>query len=101
MLLWTCSFIQSIAWEYWHDTLEFITPRLLNCEIGGLDYIVIYKIKYKLCFTYFVIKRHEDHSTLRHLPALYNKRNYCIHVHVYLFVALHVHLSIGLTVIHI
>ena len=44
--------------------------------------------------------RHGDCSALRHLPALYNKRNFCIHVHVYLFVPVHVHLSIGLTVMH-
>jgi len=30
--------------------------------------------------------RHRDLSTLHHLLALYSKRNYCIHVHVYLFV---------------
>jgi len=46
-----------------------------------------------------------DCSALRHLPALYihvyNKRNYCIHVHVYLFVQVHVCLSIGLTIVHI
>ena len=38
---------------------------------------------------------------LRHLPTLNNKRNYCIHNHLYLFVGVHVHLSIGLTVMHI
>ena len=37
--------------------------------------------------------RHGDRSTLRHLPALNNKRNYCIRTHV--------QLSIGLTVTHI
>ena len=42
-----------------------------------------------------------DCSALQHLPALNNKRNYCIHVHVYLFDRAHVHLSIGLTVMHI
>ena len=45
--------------------------------------------------------RHRDLSALQHLPALYNKRNYCIQVHVYLFVWVHVHLSVGLTVMHI
>ena len=44
---------------------------------------------------------HGDRSALRHLPALYNKRNHCIHVHVYLFVRVHVDLSIGFTIMHI
>jgi len=44
---------------------------------------------------------HGDLSALRHLSALNNKRNYCIQVHVYLFVQVHVHLSIGLTIMHI
>ena len=42
-----------------------------------------------------------DRSAIRHLPGFYNKRNYCIHVQVYLFVRVHMHLSIGLTVTHI
>jgi len=42
-----------------------------------------------------------DRFTHRHLPALYNKRNYCIQVCMYLFVQVHMHLSIGLTVMHI
>ena len=33
--------------------------------------------------------------------SAYNKRNYCIQVHVYLFVGVHMHISIGLTVMHI
>ena len=33
-----------------------------------------------------------DRSDLRHLPTLYNKRNYCIHLQVYLFVQVYVHL---------
>ena len=45
--------------------------------------------------------RHGYRSVLRHLLALYNKRNYCIHVQGYLFVLVHVHLSIGLTAMHI
>jgi len=44
---------------------------------------------------------HGDLTALQHLPALYYKRNYCIHVHFYLFLQVHVHLSIGLTVMHI
>jgi len=38
---------------------------------------------------------------LLHLPALYYKRNYYIHVHVYLLVGVNVCLVIGLTVMHI
>ena len=38
---------------------------------------------------------------MRHLSALYNKRNYCIYAHVYLFVWVHRHLFIGLPVMHI
>jgi len=45
--------------------------------------------------------RQGDRTALRHLSALNNKRNCCIHVHVYLFVREHAHLSIGLTVMHI
>ena len=44
---------------------------------------------------------HEDLSALQHLPALYNKRNYCIQVHMYLFVLVIKHLSFGSTVMHI
>ena len=36
---------------------------------------------------------HEDRSTLRHLSVLYNKRNDCIYVHVYLFAIANVYLS--------
>jgi len=45
--------------------------------------------------------RHRDHFALRHLAALYNERNFCIHIHVYLFVWEHMHLFIGLTIMHI
>jgi len=45
--------------------------------------------------------QHRDCSAHRHLPALNNKRNYCIHVHMYLFVWENVNLSIGLTIIMI
>ena len=45
--------------------------------------------------------RCDTEIALQHLPALYNKRNYCIHVHMYLFVGVHMHLSIGLTAMHI
>ena len=44
---------------------------------------------------------HRDHPALRHLSTMYNKRNYCIHVNVYLFVGEHVDLSIDLTIMHI
>ena len=37
--------------------------------------------------SFLINKRwHGDHSALRHVPALNNKLNYCIHVQVYLFV---------------
>ena len=49
----------------------------------------------------FKMTRYRGHSSLRHLSTLYNKRNYCIHVHMYLFVREHVHFSIALTVVHI
>ena len=42
--------------------------------------------------------QHDDGSSLRHLHALYNKRIYLIHIQVYLFVQVNVHLSIRLTV---
>ena len=47
------------------------------------------------------MKWHRDGFALQHLLALYNRRNYCIHVQVYLFVRVHVHLSIGLTIMHV
>ena len=43
--------------------------------------------------------RNGNRSVHRHLHALSNKRNYCIHV--YLFVQERMHLFIGLTVMHI
>ena len=49
----------------------------------------------------FNMTRYRDPSALRHFSTLNNKRNYCIHVHMYLFVREHVHFSIALTVVHI
>ena len=45
----------------------------------------ICKLLHKLYRLIINLSQHGDRSTLRHLPV-YNKRNNCIHIRVYLFV---------------
>ena len=76
------------AWKFaLHINSKYV--RLLDSVIIFLTIII------RIHNQVFNMTRHRDPPALWHLPALYNKRNYCIHVHMYLFVQLHVRLSIG------
>ena len=91
------------SWNYW-----LLTDDLLILSLNHSIYIYNYMYIKLSCIYVTVlfrlmtinITRHRDRSALRHLPALNNKRNYCIQAHLYLF-SDNVYLSIGLTIMHI
>ena len=76
------------AWKFaFHINSKYV--RLFDSVIILLTIII--KVRNQV----INMTRQRDPSALWHLPTSYNLRNYCIHVHVFLFVGVHVRLSIG------
>jgi len=71
-----------------YNAVNIVIVYAMNVEVE----VVFPVSKFPVHLHLINMTRHRDLSTLHH---------FCIHVHVYLFVRVHVCLSIGLTVMHI
>ena len=84
---WSYSMQRQLQWSLTRTTHTLGDHVIKQGEpVTGLHFLVRSGWSWMILFVQFVsitMTRHGDWSALRHLPVLYNKRNYCIQVHVY------------------
>ena len=81
--------------------MSFFPPQFSGVYAFGFLFMLPQLfVNYKVSLPINMMGR-RDRSALRHLPDWNNKTKYCVHVQVYLFVWVHMCLSIDITRIHI